>query len=80
LQRLAGVKVQHGRKQEGPRYRGPNRSAASVRDYCSGFYTVRNVAFLTGFILIVGVSLAESRHETGVDDLADIAMYPNGTN
>ena len=24
LQRLAGVKVQHGRKQEGPRYRGPS--------------------------------------------------------
>ena len=23
LQRLAGVKVQHGREQEGPRYRGP---------------------------------------------------------
>jgi hypothetical protein len=24
LQRFAGVKVQHGRKQEGPRYRGPS--------------------------------------------------------
>jgi hypothetical protein len=24
LQRLAGVKVHHGRKQEGPRYRGPS--------------------------------------------------------
>ena len=24
LQRLAGVKVQHGRKQEGPLYRGPS--------------------------------------------------------
>jgi hypothetical protein len=24
LQRLAGVKVQHGDKQEGPRYRGPS--------------------------------------------------------
>jgi hypothetical protein len=24
MQRLAGVKVQHGRKPEGPRYRGPS--------------------------------------------------------
>ena len=30
LQRLAGAKVQHGRKQEGPRYRGHARDFRDV--------------------------------------------------